>query len=239
MISTSCKKDEGYSLNDMWLTTGTLMKTSDYFYIQTDGGNALWPSASNVDPELLEDGLRVIVNYTILGDATDNPSYDYYVKINGIDDILTKPIFNFTEQTSDAVKDSIGSDPVYIKSTWFINDFLNIEFEFGGGGYEVHFINLVKDLEYPETENGEVILELKHNKNGDPYNYRQWGIASFDVSELQDESMNSVNVLVRSMNGDGEYEYNKVVTYTYGPEPELYKSVFNINRVETSVTKIK
>lgn len=239
IFNTSCSHDDGYSLNDMWLTTGTVMKTSDYFYIQTDNEKSLWPTATNVDPELLEDGSRVLVNYTILGDTSSSDTYDYYVKINGLEEILTKPVFEFTEQTSEAIKDSIGYDAISIINYWFAKDYLNLEFEYGAGGSVVHFINLVKDMEYPETENGEIILELKHNKNGDSYNYKQWGIASFSMSELQKEGIDSVNILVRSLNSEGEYTYNKVVTYDYGLEPELYQSTLNIEHFESLNAKMK
>ena len=221
----SCDDDDGYSLGDYWVTTGTVVETSDYYYVVTDGGDALWPSATNVPPSSLEDGMRVLVNYTILGDADDSELYDYYVKVNGISELLTKPIFNFDETTSEEVKDSIGNDPVTIVDTWFTNNYLNVQFEYGGG-YGIHFINLVKDTEDLETENGEIILELKHNKNGDPYNYKQWGVASFDISELQVPGQTSVDIFVRSLNKDGEYHYNTVLTYEYDAEVEPVSKTF-------------
>ncbi|MCG8578849.1 MAG: NigD-like protein [Bacteroidales bacterium] len=223
----SCSDDDGYSLGDYWVTTGTVVQTTDYYYVVTDGGDALWPSATNVPPSSLEDGMRVMVNYTILGDADDSEIYDYYVKVNGISELLTKPIFNFDETTSQEVKDSIGNDPITIVDTWFTDDYLNVQFEYGGG-YGIHFINLVKDTEDLETENGEIILELKHNRNGDPYNYKQWGIASFDISEIQEDGQNSVDIFVRSLNSEGEYHYNKVLTYEYNmPEVEPYSKKFS------------
>lgn len=212
----SCNNDDDdYSMGDFWLTTGTVIKTSDHFYVVNDEGETLWPSATNVDPQFLEDSMRAIVNYTILGDATDNPDFDYYVKINSIKKILTKPVFNFTNETSQAVKDSIGSDAVTITSTWFTGKYLNVQFEYGGGFGYIHYINLVKDDKDPETENGEIILELKHNKNGDPNTYLYWGIASFDLTELRIEGESSVDILVRALGKTGEYEYNQVLTYEY------------------------
>ena len=217
VILVSCiDDDDDYSLGKYWITTGTVVKTSDYFSVTTDGGDNLWPSATNVDPENLENGMRVFVNYTILDDAEESSGYDYYVKINSMSEILTKPIFNFTDETTAQVKDSIGNDAVIITDTWFTNDYLNVQFEYGGGGAFTHFINLVQDTEDSETENGEIILELKHNKNGDPYNYLQWGIASFDISELQVDGQTTVDIYLRALDENGEYQYNKVLTYDYG-----------------------
>lgn len=215
VLAFSCSDDDGYSLGDIWITTGTVVKTTDYFYVITDGGDALWPSASNISPGSVEDGMRTLVNYTILGDATDDERYDYYVKINGLEELLTKPIFNFDETTSVEVRDSIGNDPVTITDTWFTNDYLNVQFEYGAGPGYIHFINLVKDTEDLETENGEIILELKHNKNNDPYNYLQWGIASIDISEIKQPGQSTVDIFVRSLDKEGNYQYNKVLTYEY------------------------
>jgi len=236
ILTFSCSNDDGYSLGDFWVTTGTIVKTTDdSFHVVTDGGDALWPSASNVSPGKLEDGMRVLVNYTILGDANDSEVYDYYVKVNGINELLTKPIFNFDENTTEEVKDSIGNDPVTITDTWFTNEYLNLQFEYGGGPGFVHFINLVKDTEDLEAENGEIILELKHNKNGDPYNNLQWGIASIDISELMVDGQNSVDIFVRSLNKEGEYHYNKVLTFEYGVEIEPYVKAFSDNPISESV----
>ncbi|RKD91874.1 NigD1/NigD2 family lipoprotein [Mangrovibacterium diazotrophicum] len=212
----SCNDDDDdYSLGKYWITTGTVVKSSDYFSVTTDGGDKLWPSATNVDPEHLEDGMRVFVNYTILDDAEESSGYDYYVKINSMSEILTKPIFNFTAETTEEVRDSIGNDAVTITDTWFTDDYLNVQFEYGGGLGFTHFINLVKDTDDLETGDGEIILELKHNKNGDPYNYLQWGIASFDISELQVDGQTSVDIYLRALDKEGEYQYNLVLTYDY------------------------
>jgi len=225
IVLMSCNNDDDdYSLGDFWLTTGTIVKTTDYFYVTTDNGDKLWPAATNVDPNHVEDSMRVFVDYTILGDANDSEAYDYYVKINSIKKILTKPIFNFTEETTEEVKDSIGSNAVTIVDTWFTGNYLNVQFEYGGGLGYIHYINLVKDTEDLETEDGEIILELKHNKNGDPANYLQWSVASFDISELQVEGESSVDIFIRALDKEGEYQYNKVLTYKFGQESTSAKA---------------
>jgi len=232
----SCNDDDDdYSLGKYWITTGTVVKSSDYFSVTTDGGDKLWPSATNVDPEHLEDGMRVFVNYTILDDAEESSGYDYYVKINSMSEILTKPIFNFTAETTEEVRDSIGNDAVTITDTWFTDDYLNVQFEYGGGLGFTHFINLVKDTEDLETGDGEIILELKHNKNGDPYNYLQWGIASFDISELQVDGQTSVDIYLRALDKEGEYQYNLVLTYDYSlkeAQAKVFKKDDMLNMLE-------
>lgn len=222
IIVWSCNNDDDYSLGKYWLTSGTVIKTSDYYYVVTDEGDNLWPAASNINPDYLEDSMRVLVNYTILGDAQEGEIYDYYVKINSVKEILTKPVFNFTDETTQAVKDSIGYDAVAITDTWFTGKYLNVQFEYGGGLGYIHYINLVKDSEDLETDNGEIILELKHNKNGDPLDYLQWGIASFNISELKVDGQTSVDIFVRALDKDGTYQYNKVLTYDYTQEKSQF-----------------
>ncbi|MGQ1788122.1 MULTISPECIES: NigD-like protein [unclassified Saccharicrinis] len=219
---TSCDlfdDDDDYSLGNYWLSSGTITKDVGSYFVTTDEGKVLWPSKSHVSISLLEDGMRVLVNYTILADATDSDTYDYYVRVNDISQILTKPVFEFTAETSSDIIDSIGNDAVTIVDTWFTDDYLNVEFEYGGGA-TVHFINLVFDAENATTDNGEIILELKHNTNSDPYNYRQWGIASFDVSNFKEEGETSVDFFIRSKGKDGEFEYNQLITYSYGIDAE-------------------
>jgi hypothetical protein len=234
-VAYSCSDDDGYSLGDFWVTTGTVVKTTDYFYVVTDGGEDLWPAATNVAPGSLEDGMRILINYTILGEDP-NGQYDYYVKVNGISELLTKPIFNFDETTTQAVKDSIGNNAVFITDAWFTGDYLNVQFEYGGGPGYIHFINLVKDTEDLTSENGEIILELKHNKNGDPYNYLQWGIASIDISELKTEGQSSVELILRSLNKSGELVYTDAMTYEYlTPEPVAVAKSFSSDTITDAV----
>ena len=220
-ICTSCE-DDGYSPGKFWLTTGTITKDTESYYVVTDQEEKLWPSVSNVNSDLLEDGMRVLLNYTILGEGNDS-EYDFYVRVNQVSQILTKPVFEFRSDVSSHIIDSIGNDPVTILDTWFTDDYLNVEFEYGGAE-TVHYINLVYDDENAETENGEIILELKHNANDDRYNYRQWGIASFDVSMFKELNDGSVDFFLRSKGSSGDYYYNKVLTFVYEGSQEAIMS---------------
>ncbi|TAJ06596.1 hypothetical protein DMA11_22815 [Marinilabiliaceae bacterium JC017] len=212
LFTVSCDDDDDYSLGKFIISMGTIEGDQDSYIIVTDSGDRLFPSASNVPNYPVEDDMRVWVNYTILGDATDNETLDYYVKINDLSDVLTKDIFQLT----DATRDSIGNDPVSISDYWIARDYLNIGFYYGGGPGYIHYINLVNDENDPETEDGMLILELKHNKNNDPYNYRINNWASFDLLSIQEEGKDEVTFLLRSIGPSGEYEFEKEVTYKYG-----------------------
>ncbi len=220
LLYTSCDDDDNdISWGNYYMSVGTVTKSVDSLYITTDKGNVLKPLSSHVSTKFLEDNMRVLVDFRILSDADDNESYNYYIDIFDVDEILTKPVFKFDSETPKEVKDSIGNDLVRISDIWSHKDYINVEFVYGGGS-KSHYINLVYDAENGTTENGEIILELKHNDNNDPYKHRIWGLASFDVSSFEEEGKDSVDFLIRTMGEDGEYEYNKIITHSFNDNAE-------------------
>lgn len=215
LMYTSCDDDDNsISLDNYYMSVGTVTKKTDSLYITTDKGNILKPLTSYVSTKFLKDDMRVLVDFAINSDADDNESIDYYIEMFDINEILTKPVFKFDSETPQEVKDSIGNNLVRIADAWSYNKYINVEFVYRGGA-KTHFINLVYDSENASTANGEIILELKHNDNNDPLNYRNWGIASFDVSSFKEEGKESVDFLIRTMGEDGEFEYNEIITYYF------------------------
>lgn len=102
-----------------------------------------------------------MVDFTILQDAIPGSKFDYYVRINGIERILTKNILPYSEE----ILDSLGNDPVIVNDYWIAQDFLTIEFFFAGGLVQ-HLINLTQHQGL--TKDGKVLLEFHHNANNDP-----------------------------------------------------------------------
>ena len=95
-VLAGCSDDEGYSLSDMWIGFGIFQADeADNYKIVMDNKDVLIPIASNYPPgwgEKLDNGERVLVNYTILGEELDDAGEieSYYVKVNSIEDILMK-----------------------------------------------------------------------------------------------------------------------------------------------------
>ena len=106
ILLSSCD-DDGYSLNDLYGDYGVVNKEGNSYTINTDLGAVLFPSASNVSPDYLEDKDRIIVTFSILGDADTSSAYDYYVKVVDVYKILTKDVIPF----SASISDSLGNDP--------------------------------------------------------------------------------------------------------------------------------
>ncbi|MBS2100360.1 NigD1/NigD2 family lipoprotein [Carboxylicivirga linearis] len=197
-------------------TTGvsiaTIIKTDDHFYLKSDKGNNLYPETSYIDASRLEDSMRVVAYYTLLGEKETESFYDYSINLTGLNEILTKPFFTFTSETTEEVKDSIGYDAVRVHSAWFTDQYLNLEFEYPGGGYTVHYINLVMDEENLTNDEGAIILELKHNANNDPYYRSLYSLAAFDLTQLIPENNEAVDILLRWMDKDEKY-YEKEMTF--------------------------
>lgn len=219
IVFTSCNNDDDHPWNNYYLSVGTVTKDADSFYINTDKGSVLKPVYSSANPNHLEEGMRVYVEFSIVEEQDSSDAYDYAIDIYDIDEILTKSVFQFDTETPKEVKDSIGNDRIQIASSWMSNDYLNVEFQYSGGA-RVHYINLVYDTENPTTDTGEVILELKHNDNNDPYNKRLLGLASFNVSSFKEDGKEPIDFLLRTKGVNGKYHYNKVLTYSFKGDSE-------------------
>jgi len=213
--------DDDYSLGDFWITIGNIEGDKDNFVVVTDGGERLFPSANAVPGYPLEDGDRLWVNYTIIGDGEENSDIDHYVKINYFEDILTKDIFILTPENAD----SIGHDPIWVnkpeEDIWIANDYLNIFFIYEGAPWIVHYINVVSDVDNPATPEGVPILELRHNKNDDPYSEPPLtGFVSISLKSLQEANKDSVKFILRAMGRNGDYSLDKEFMYVYSKDDD-------------------
>ncbi|WP_294143180.1 NigD-like protein [uncultured Sanguibacteroides sp.] len=203
-VVASCD-DDGYSLSKFWVSYGVVHKSDeDNYTIKLDNGSVIYPSYSNVPAQKLQDSTRLLVDFTILQDAIPGGKFDYYVRINGIEQILTKNILPYSEE----ILDSLGSDPVIVNDYWIAQDFLTIEFFFAGG-LAHHMINLTQHQEL--TEDGKVLLEFHHNANGDTDRYKLNSAVAFPLNKVFSEVTDSVQLRVRYKGFDREEHFD--ITY--------------------------
>lgn len=217
-MATSCLDDDGYSLDKFWIDYGMIEGSKGSFTIVTDDGKVLFPSASAISFEGVEGGMRVLVNYTILGDASKPSEIDHYVKINGMRKVLKKGIITMTPE----IVDSIGNDGVRIDHTWLTPnyDLLNIEFSYEGSPYYTHLINLVIDPDNAVDDQGYVILQLRHNKKGDPYTRPLLNsVASFDLRSIRQDGVNEVKFRLKAKGIPGLNDYDQTGVYKYTENP--------------------
>ncbi|MDL2281633.1 NigD-like protein [Parabacteroides sp. OttesenSCG-928-G06] len=199
-VFQSCSDDDGYSLGDYWLDVATVETwEGNANYFRLDDGTTLWPAAGYYLGHNLREGQRTWLNYTILSDNKDG--FDHYVKVNGVDTILTKGISEDKGLENDSY---YGTDPVKINNIWIGNGYLNVIFKFNYGGIKKHFINLL-----PVTVNQNPYeVEFRHNAYNDPAEAGVASIVCFDLASLPDTEGKTVKlkVHVKTFDGDKTFE---------------------------------
>lgn len=196
-----------------WYNYGTYLDSDlsdEGFIMKMDNGDTLIPISVDYIQDGIVDGSRVIPIYTIVTEEGNIIN----AKISKIEEILTKPIIQLTEE----IADSIGDDPVTVwdDNVWFSENHLNVIFTYLGAN-KVHSINLVKPIEVELDDEGRQILEFRHNDNGDFNNIQYTGIVSFDMSSLYEEGMDTLTVLFKSHDYFAE-EFSWEGTFVFDPE---------------------
>jgi hypothetical protein len=214
-VFTACNDDDGYSLGQYWVGFGVVSDVDSY-KIVLDDGEVLYaiafPAGHPGEDHEFKNGDRVYVNFTILGDKTNEAGdvVAYNVKINSLKSVLTKGILNITEE----IEDSIGNDPIIVKEWWVANDMLNFQLKYYGR-YQTHFINLVKQSGDLSLENQPFELELRHNANDDSEDIPYTAFVSFNLDSLQVAGADSIRFKVKHTNYHEEsIEFEGV--YKYG-----------------------
>jgi hypothetical protein len=210
---SGCNMDEdGYSLGNVWIGYGLIHKNtvSETFTIELDNGAVLLPVTNSGWYNEVKDNQRVLANFTIVDDKKNaDETEQYYVKINSLRNILYKGILDITP----AIEDSIGNDPIHVDDHWLKNNMLNFELKYRGES-KIHFINLVKQPGATANANEPIILELRHNTNGDPKEILMTAVVTFDLSTLKVQGKDSISFKVISKDFDGkDFEFSGVYKY--------------------------
>lgn len=151
--------------------------------------------------DALVDDTRVIVNFSILNERTLDGQKYYDIRLNAMQEILSKkPVY------SSSVEDELGNDPIDVDQSWFGGRYLNVNFylELQTNSDVKHFINLLVNEEHPNANADNVYVELRHNAYNEKPQERTFGRISFDISELIPEGRNSVTVHLQYTNYAGD-----------------------------------
>lgn len=209
LLFNSCLDDDGYSLGKYWLGVATVESLdNNQHYFKLDDGTSLWPAAGSYLGHNLNDGQRAWLNYTILSDSLSG--FDHYVKINGVDPILTKKIAEDLGEKNDSV---YGTDQIKVDDIWIGDGYLNMIFAFNYGGTKRHFVNLL-----PAGDEENVYqLEFRHNAYDDPPATSVPSIVCFDLSDLPDTEGKTVKLTIKVKTFSG----NKTYELDYNSDKEL------------------
>lgn len=206
----SCLDDDGYSPNKYSFGIATIKPLgNNNYYLQWDDSTTLWP-ASGVTPDFgVDKERRAFINFTLLGDSISSgiPGYDYIIRVNKIDSVLTKSIVADLGEKND---EYYGNDPIWMKSVWIEDGYINFQFESYFDGHTKHFLNLVK-----MNNTGTYELEFRHNAYDNLSGGQGWGLASFRLNSLPDTNGEIVTMKIKykSYEGDKTFELN----YKSGP----------------------
>lgn len=241
----ACNDDDDYSLGKFWISYGTIemngKSQSAGYTIRLDDESELLIVSNLIPYVAVENGQRVIANYTILGEVEEDRATNsstvfrkqYYIRLNGLTDVLSKaPVRqSFILEDEEVREDSIGNDPIRVVKASFGGKYLNISFEvpmqptYGGTSSVKHFINLIHDD--TQIRNDSVFLTLRHNgyedvpTSGNSSSF-VWGfgLVSFDISSILPEGQNSIAVkLIWTEYGeslDDRETKSDTGTFTYG-----------------------
>ena len=155
------------------------------------------------------------------------PGFSHGIKINWIENILTKNISPYRGAENDSI---YGTDPVKIIAMNIGDGYLNIRFaaNFGNTGVK-HLISLIQDQEV----NTPYALELRHQAYGDNALYAAEGLVAFDLSSLLNTGGQTVELTIKVNTFEGEKSYK--LAYNSDPacmysEPEEVISSDDISK---------
>jgi hypothetical protein len=209
IMFNSCSDESGYSLDDFWMDIVTIVPIDDNtFYLRMDDGTTLWPAASNVPFYKPKENQRALVNFTILSDSVEGFKYDHWIRINRIDEILTKNIAEDLGNDNDSI---YGTDPVEIVAIWTGDNYLNVYFKTYFGGTRKHYINLI-----PSSDEN-AMFEFRHNAYDDPETFKQGSFVSFNLDSL--DTFIEDNIITVKIN---TYEGEKVYEIKFAPLTKGY-----------------
>lgn len=188
MLLTSCGKEEGRYY--MSVSYGNIVGSTESFQIVTDEGATLNIVENNASGVEVEDGQRVMANYTIL----EKVESGYNVRLNLLYNILTKSPVYLSQMTPEE-QNELGNDPVNVLSMVFGGKYLNAKVEVWRKDPSLaHFINLVVDEQRSDDQT--VYLTWRHNAYEDPTSLPVAQRVSFDLSKLVPEGKQQINVCV-------------------------------------------
>lgn len=220
----ACQDDDDYSLGKFAIEIMTVVPDGSTYYLRRDNGEKLWPFATNC-PGYNFSKTRAQVNYTMLSDSI--PGFSHGIKINWIENILTKNISPYRGAENDSI---YGTDPVKIIAMNIGDGYLNIRFaaNFGNTGVK-HLISLIQDQEV----NTPYALELRHQAYGDNALYAAEGLVAFDLSSLLNTGGQTVELTIKVNTFEGEKSYK--LAYNSDPacmysEPEEVISSDDISK---------
>ena len=162
LLFFGCEK-ESARIDDFLVEFAIVKKDGNNFTFHLDNGEILSPkNPTNLD---LEDGKRVIINYT--------PLEAGFIKVNSVRRIFMDSI---KEQ---GYPGDVKTDPVKIISVWVSGNYLNMSFEVDYHS-KAHKVGLIRDINSVEQT-----LYFSYSREDDPAGAPNLNYLSFNLESLQ------------------------------------------------------
>lgn len=214
-LFNSCSDDAEFSLDKMaegivTVIGGNWEGASDFLL----GDSLRLVVAANGIPNVYPESPRVKINFTPLGWLEERDGY--YIKLNGMKSLLTKPISIVEEEHLNEIK----NDPIEGIYHLSISDgYLNIGFKYAFASQFEHDVDLYRVIPRivtgTYTTENEILMEFRHDANGDDKRWVKTELVCFNLKEmLYGGSVNKTyNLKIRFSTPGGVNEYE--IEYTY------------------------
>ncbi len=211
---------------------GEIRGSQNDFDIVRDDGTMLYVDVNQTGGHEVEDGQRVLANYTILG-ARDG---GLAIRLHALYDVLTKNSISqsFLDADFPHRADSVGYDPIVVSDAWFGSKYLNIYFsiQYAVNSNVAHLISLVYDD--TRSTDQELFVELRHNDYGEHRATYGWGVVSFDLSDLMPVGKDKIKVTLSWTDYEG-YHHSVSGDYSLTSSQSVPSSISETQRMQLSV----
>lgn len=205
--------------DNYWISLGiyeTTSQNSSGFQISLDNGDTIIPLKLADGLSDFEDDARVQVYFSILEETSDTAILNS--AILDMQEIILKDVLTLSDENTD----SIGNDPVQLteENIWISKNFINIYCQYNGGTTN-HYFNLVKYENDSTDEDGRLILEYRHNSNGEEKTLEYEALISFDLNSITPSETSSLPLLIKVVDYNGD---TLLWEDTYYPDLEVLSS---------------
>ncbi len=183
LLVVGCEK-ESVRIDDYWVEFATVNKTGNNIAFHLDNGKILTPqNPTSLD---LEEGSRVIVNYSFIENET--------IKVNSVRRIFMDSI------KEKGYPEEVKKDPVKIKSVWVSGNYLNMSFEVDYHS-KPHKTGLYRNMNASNQT-----LYFSYSRQDDPPGAPTLMYVSFNITSLQDKNF---TVYINTYEGEREFLFAK------------------------------
>ncbi|MCR4773297.1 MAG: hypothetical protein K5854_02920 [Prevotella sp.] len=210
-----------------------------YSYLRADLVMAHSTSDKAIDYAITDDSQRIVFNTPLKANWIQNADTLYRAilyykdKEEGAEPITSGyvPVFRIEPKSSDAIIDTMKTDPVKFESAWMSknNRFLNISIGVKTGKTDNNKLQSIGVYSQQLTENSngtrDIYIRLTHNQNDIPEYYTSNYYLSIDMANFK--PTDKLHLLINTYKGEIEREFSPSPSTTEGDTDNNQQTTFN------------